>query len=70
MYMYILLYSFVIIFVGFLIHFSYIFIHFLFICLFIKGVSAENILFELADLIFNHFLFTSCKEFSAGVFYS
>ena len=50
-YIYIYIYTFVFVryyFVGFLINFSYIFIHFLFICLFIKGVSAENILFELA----------------------
>ena len=41
------IFAFVIIFVAFLIHFIYIFIPFFFISLFIKGLPAENILFEL-----------------------
>ena len=45
--MYIYTFVFIIIFVTFLIHFIYIFIHFLFICLFIKGLPVENMLFQL-----------------------
>ena len=45
---------FAIIFLALLIHFIYIFIHFLFICLFIKVLPAESILFELTTISFSY----------------